>query len=192
MPPPLLKLNISIEVLLWNLSFDGSNFVRCVDTHVIYPWEGERDPRFLGIYPTDLHHESPAVGHLSMREKLIERGKKYAKLAYRSHCDYHGQCLVHPKRTVSHHSVTPCKVLILLFSITQPWWLIRRCSHGMTPSSPDGNPFQTPIRSTYEYITQVVPAFRANSKSLRPFKTHLCLQAVIILALMLNSRMNSI
>ncbi len=116
----LLKLKISIEVLLWNLSFDGSNFVRCVDTHVIYPWEGERDPQSIGLYPADLQPESPAVGQPSMREKLIERGKKYAKLAYRSHCDYHGQCLVHPKRMVSQQSVIPGKKLILLYSIIQP------------------------------------------------------------------------
>ena len=59
----------------------------------------------MELYPADIHDDSLVGDGPAIREKLIERGKKYVKLAHQSHCDYHGQCLTHPKRTVSRLSV---------------------------------------------------------------------------------------
>ena len=59
---------ISYEATIWNICFDGQQFGRCIETHIIHPWDGEQDIRSIDLCPADMHDQSQVAGQPSMRE----------------------------------------------------------------------------------------------------------------------------
>lgn len=66
------------------------------ETQIIEPFEGERAITTMPIYPTRFHVDMP--GEVSMRERVVERGKKFMRLMNVSHRDYNGLLINEARR----------------------------------------------------------------------------------------------
>ena len=67
------------------------------------PFDGERVITTLPMYPMRFHEDRE--GELPLKERLIARGRKFMSLTKPSYCNYQGQTLTSPKRTVSRRSL---------------------------------------------------------------------------------------
>ena len=76
---------------VWNLVFNGRVISRKGKTIAIPVFDGEREITGLPLYPERFHPESPE-DQPSLRQRLIERGKKYVRLTRGpSYMAYSGQ-----------------------------------------------------------------------------------------------------
>lgn len=92
-----LKFKHELEAIVVTLSymeFDGIYLGRRTKTVTIWPYEGEKAIISLPAFPTEYWKDA------SIRDRMIRRGKKYYALTKRTHCQYHGQTLSSPRRTV--------------------------------------------------------------------------------------------
>lgn len=66
------------EVTVWNLDFDGKVFGRSSKKILVPVFDGEREIQSLPLFPVRFYQD--AEGEKSLRDGLIERGKKFVKL----------------------------------------------------------------------------------------------------------------
>ena len=85
-------------VNVWNLNFNGRSLGRCSESFLIKPFDGERAITSISVYPERFHVDKP--GQETMRQRMVKRGKRFVQLTKQTYCDYKGQTLTHPKRTV--------------------------------------------------------------------------------------------
>ncbi|KAH8679032.1 hypothetical protein BGZ60DRAFT_255846 [Tricladium varicosporioides] len=64
---------------VWNLEYNGNVINRSMKPIIIPVFDGERDITSLPLFPIRFHRDEP--GKQPLREQLIERGKKYLRLA---------------------------------------------------------------------------------------------------------------
>ena len=91
--------NHRYTISLWNLNYDGSTFGRCSETEFLRPFLGERVINSLPIYPVEYHKD--IEGQIPMKERMIDRGRRFMDLTRRNYCNYNGQAMTSPRHTVS-------------------------------------------------------------------------------------------
>lgn len=84
----------SIVVKMCYLEFDGEYIGRRPKKVVISAFEGDKDINALPVFPQEY------CTFENTRETLIERGKKYIELTKRTYCEYDGETLSIPQRSV--------------------------------------------------------------------------------------------
>ncbi|MCJ1308965.1 hypothetical protein MMC25_002620 [Agyrium rufum] len=95
------------EIEIWNITFNGQRFGCSIETHFIQPWDDEIPIRAMELYPISMHLDTTSENEPTIRDKMVERGKKYVKLARQSYCDYRGQGMTLPKRMVQAQKNAP-------------------------------------------------------------------------------------
>lgn len=84
----------AIEIKLRYMEFDGQYLGWREMSVQTSPFEGEREISSLPAFPASFWPDGKA------RERMISRGKLYYSLTTRTHCQYHGETLSSPMRTV--------------------------------------------------------------------------------------------
>lgn len=86
-------------VKVWNLDFDGKVFGRSSKTIWVPVFDGEREIQSLPLFPVRFHQDTE--GEKSLRDGLIERGKKFFKLIkHPTYQEYTGPSSFSKARTV--------------------------------------------------------------------------------------------
>lgn len=95
-----------IVVRMFYLEFDGDFIGRRSRKIHIRPFDGEKSIDSLPIFPAEYCTDT------TIREKLVERGKKYVELTKRSYLEHWGETLSLPRRTVRRtHTEIPSDLL---------------------------------------------------------------------------------
>ena len=94
-----------LEIEVWNIDYDGNRMGRCCSTILQPVFDGEKDITSLVAYPCRFWKEKETLKdeekQITLKDKLIERGKMFFKLAQGQCMDYDGLVQKWPTKHVS-------------------------------------------------------------------------------------------